>query len=340
MAIPKLVVEKTAGPAVQNRAPDQPAGTAGRSTLARERLSAFLDRKRFTVLDVGPSAAPGGRRLLVGVGAGGQANHAVALAESTATDPLDTEDHALSWLVYRLRPDLQRTVPRVVEWVDVDTCLTGLVVTGVAGLRSGHPDDGHPRAERLLAAVDPWLGSLWQDTAGPPAQVDLGSRATSSPLMQRYAASVQLEPVVGPLESAHERLADCEVPQTLCHGCLCQRHIRTDSNLVIGVDDWGLALTSSDPLRDLGGLASRIAGPRLAEVVGGRSGFARLVRAFVSTGLERLGMPSALWRDVLVLAQLELAVQGLERGEQEAISHLVKAVRALPRGNRSERART
>jgi aminoglycoside phosphotransferase (APT) family kinase protein len=100
--------------------------------------------------------------------------------------------------------------------------------------------------------------------------------------------------------------------------------------VVVGVDDWGHASQSGDPLRDLGRFAVRLADRRLAEVVAGRTSYARTVRRLVAAGLERTALPPQLWRDVLVLAQLELAVESLDRGDPSAFSLLLTAVRALP----------
>ena len=130
------------------------------------------------------------------------------------------------------------------------------------------------------------------------------------------------------LRSRCERLADFEVPQTLTHGCLCRRHVIA-AGAVGGVDDWGLGSPAGDPLRDLGRFAVSVADARLPEVLAGRTSFATGIRHFVTSTLGRTPVPRKLWREVLLLTQLELAFEALERGDPHGMARLSRSVRAL-----------
>lgn len=290
----------------------------------------FLERRHVTVLDVVRGSSPDTRRLLVGDSVTGSVSYAVAVANHAATTvAIDNEHDVLVGLVERLRPELLATVPHVVERVEMSTKLTGLVLTGVHGLRASGETSTETGTRPLLAAVDLWLDAVWHDTAGRSVQVDLGGEATIS-MVARYSGSSRLAPVLDSIQRARRRLEQFEVPRTLTHGCLCLRHTKTDGSGVIGVDDWGLASGAAEPLRDLGQFAVIVSDVRLPEVIVGRTSLAGAVRKFVSGGLERTALPRQLWRDVLVLTQLELALEALDRGDPEGINLLIAAVRALP----------
>jgi len=297
---------------------------------ASEPFANFLERRQVAVLDVIRGASPDSRRLLVGDPGTGSVSYAVAVPHDAATaTAVETEHEVLAGLVNRLRVELMETVPHVVERVDVTATLSGLVVTGVRGLRPPVNGRQESRTRSTLAAVDSWLAAVWKDTSGPSAPVDLGAGATAS-VLARYTGSARLAPALDSIQRARRKLAQFEVPLTLTHGCLCMRHMRTDDGAVIGVDDWGLASWAADPLRELGRFAVRVSDGRLPEVIAGRTSYAGLVRSFVTTGLERTELPRHLWREVLVLSQLELALEELERGAPEGITLLMTAVRALP----------
>ncbi|HET6625978.1 MAG TPA: hypothetical protein VFG63_06275 [Nocardioidaceae bacterium] len=295
-----------------------------------QQFAAFLERRNVAVLDVTRGASPDCRRLLVGDVESGLLTHAVAVAYRVGTNTgVDTEESVLSGLPGLLCPELLATVPKVVERVEVATAQTGLVVRAVRGL--GQPDGGanQERTPVMLAAIDTWLAAVWRDTAGESAPTDLGDRATTT-VMERYAGSPRLAPALASIGRARRNLSEFDVRRTLTHGCLCRRHTRTDHGVLIGVDDWGLGARAGDPLRDLGRVAVGVSAGRLPEVVAGRTSYAGAVRDFVASGLERNAVPRQLWRAVLVLTQLELAVAALDRGEPDGIALLITAVRALP----------
>ena len=97
-----------------------------------------------------------------------------------------------------------------------------------------------------------------------------------------------------------------------------------------GATDDCRASSYRDPTRDIGIHAVRVAESRLPEVMLGRSAYAANVRRFVTVGLAAIGVPRRLWRDVLLLAQLELALDSLGRGDPEGVSILHQTAQATP----------
>lgn len=295
-----------------------------------EQLASFLERKRLAVLDVARGSLAGSRRLLVGRPGDPTVTHAVAVVHSEATTKaVDTEQAVLGWAPARLRPQTLATLPRVVQRVAVDRTRTGLVVTGVPGLRPAEEHRATLRPHTALAAASPWLSAVWEDSAGERRPVDVG-RAARERLRARYRTSPTVADALLAVELAFRRLTAVEVPQTLTHGCLCTRHLKIEGNAVVGVDDWGQASVASDPLRELGHLATDVAGCRLSEVLLGRTAFASMVREFVTAGLDRVGLPHPLWRDVLLLSQTERAARALELGDGHPLHVLITAARARP----------
>jgi hypothetical protein len=294
-------------------------------------FSRFLETRRVSVLDFVPGAAWGTRRLLVGDRGTGDARYAAAVSPpSVGSDPTAREEFALTHVRPELSEALRETLPQVVEHVGVFTNFTGLVVTGVPGLRPPGLRPPPPPVRNILTAADAWLTAVQDQTAGPAIQVDLGAAAIDV-LLGRYAGTAQLEPALQLLRSARQRMSEHEITSTLSHGCLCLRHAMFEAGEIVGVDDWGLSSPSGDPLRDVGEFAVRISGSRLPEVLAGASSYASTLRQFSGVALARLGLPRRLWRELLLLAQLELATTALERDDHDGMVLLARAVAAVPR---------
>lgn len=297
---------------------------------ASREFSRFLADRRVTVLDVVPGAAWGHRRLLVGEPHTGVVRYATAVGQAAVGfDPIAREELVLTQVRPELRGTLHDTLPGVVQRVDVFTNLNGLVLTGVPGLRPSGVRPAPPPTRDMLHAVDAWLADVWQQTRGASAPVDLGAGAIDV-LLGRYAGTTQLEPALELLRVTRLQLAEFEVASTLSHGCLCMRHAVIEGGEVVGVDDWGVASPTGCPLRDLAEFAVRASGSRLPEVVAGSSPYAGLLRQFIAAAMARLDLPRKLWRHVLLLAQLELAIAALERDDHDGMVLLARAVSAVP----------
>lgn len=295
-------------------------------------LSSFLEQEDATVLNVVRGAAPGTRRLFVGDRGGEAVRFVVAVAPADQPGSLAAvarEEQVLTTLRRVLPPTLLESVPTVLGHVIVEGESDGLVMTGVRGLDpSGAPDEHHG-SRTSLVAVSTWLEELRAVAQGPPAPIDLGQSATESTLTP-YAGLARISSTFGQVRAARDRVASSDVVPTVTHGCLCPRHVRLEGSTVVGVDDWGLASLTGCPVRDIGVHAVRVAQSRLPEVMLGRSAYAANMRRFVTLGLGAVGVPRRLWRDVLLLAQLELALDSLARGDPEGVSLLHQTAQATP----------
>lgn len=291
----------------------------------------LLQRRELTVLDVVRGAAPGTRRLFLGPPGSEAVSHVLAApCWPGETGSVETEHALLRQVTGVLRPGLRRSLPRLLERVDVYGSDDGLVLTAVPYLVGANDARRTtPDVRPLLEAMPEWLAALWAASRSQVAPTDLGRDAVAAMLADRDRARPP-QPALESLRKARERVAGVEVPRTLTHGCLCRRHVILGSDGVPGVDDWGLGNLAGDPLRDLGRFALDLAGPQLAEVVEGRTSLAATIRDFMSEAMGRhLGVPAQLWREVLVLSQVELALDSLGRTDPTTLVRLSGAVRAF-----------
>ncbi|HEU4515259.1 MAG TPA: hypothetical protein VFR87_19275 [Nocardioidaceae bacterium] len=271
-------------------------------------------------------AAPESRRLLLGRPGGTQVAWVVAVAHGPReNNAVDNEEQVLRHAHRVLRTGLRNSIPEVRERIEVYSSLDGLLLTAVPGLSVGERRRTAQRTRELLIAMPRWIGGVWTDSASGTARTDLGAADVRS-VLEQHQPIPRLEPAMDAIRRARLRIAEHEVPQTLTHGCLCPRHV-THVEGVVGVDDWGAGAIAGDPLRDVGRFAVGVAGGRLPEVLSGKSAFAGEIRQFLGAVLVHTPVPPQLWREVLVLAQLELAMESLERADPNGMHLLSRAVR-------------
>jgi len=322
-----------------------PGGAAARAdgathpSQALEPLPDFLERQQLQVLDVVPAAAPSGRRLLVGSATTERRVMSIAVAEiGPPSAALDREEAVLEGLRTRVDSNLARTIPRVLQRVQAGPSSIGLAVTTPQDREATVvPEPRRPTHNRLrkdaplvLDAVGAWLGELWAQTRqGEPAPAAVGA-AGARWLVDLYPPISRTAVGLDDLLRAQRYLGSQLVPRTAVHGCLCPRHVQIAHGRVVAVEDWGLGSLGSDPLIDLGGFAVRFAGNRLEDALGGRSAFGKAVRRFVTTGLDRAGLPPRMWRELLMLAQLDRAHRAATRGDADPSLLISMLVRVLP----------
>ena len=293
------------------------------------RLDGFLSAAGVSVLDVRRGAAHGTRRLLIGEPGSRVARYVAAVADHPkAAVGIDTETRVLEELRANATAAVRATLPEIVTPTTVGD-RPAVVLTAAGGLCAGPAQPAPPLAV-ALEAMGAWLTALWRATGGVEEPVDLG-RAAADRLLARCFGSRRLGPTLGAVHRARRRLGASRVSRTAEHGCLCARHTQLGADGVIGVDDWSTGSHQGEPLRDLGGYAVRRAAGRLPEVLADRTVLAHGFRDFVVAGLTSIGLPGERWRDVLVLAQVERAVAGLENGRVDQIGLLAASVEALPR---------
>ena len=313
-----------------------PAGRAGGlMNVGREHvdnqgnLDIFLTVTGVKVLDMTRGAAPGTRRLLLGRAGSPVATFAVAVADRPSSESaIESEVRTLEELRARVSPSLSETLPQMVAPVTVGD-RPAMVLRAVAGQELESAREILPLTRADLDAVASWLSTLWLSTGGLATTSVLGGRAADL-LLARYVGSRHLAATLGAIHRARGRIGRLDVRRTAVHGCLCPQHTYVRDGEVTGVDDWGLGAPSGEPLRDLGGFAVRHAASALPDVVAERTGQGLLLRDFVQCGLRILGLPADCWRDVLILAQAEYAVDALQHGQVDEIRLLAAAVNALP----------
>lgn len=282
------------------------------------------------MLDVLPGASPGIRRLLVGGGEAG-ARYSVSVSRAPAFDGVVAHERAmLDHLGGVLPQALRPTLPRAVEWLEGPGSAAALVSTAVRpGVLRGGAASRAPLHPAAVDAVLGWLEALWGGTAGAWAPSQLGRTALEA-LVGRARDASRLEHLVLPLMDARQRLSAVVVRSAATHGCLCPRHVYADGERVVEVDDWGLGSTGSDPLRDVGRYFVAAARDDLPRVLDGSSPEAGTVREAVGRALEALTVPPSLWRDVLLLAELELAAERSARGDRSGVVLLRRSAEAMP----------
>lgn len=286
----------------------------------------FLRERNLAILDVRRGAAPDSRRLILGRPGGTKVTWVVAVAHGPREhNAVDNEEQVLRHAHSVLRGGLRSSIPELKERIEVYSSLDGLLLTAVPGLSVGDRRRTTQRTRELLTAVPRWIGGLWTDSASGTERTDLGAADVQAVLAQHQPIP-RLEPAMDAIRRARLRIAEYEVPQTLTHGCLCPRHVTLVEG-VLGVDDWGAGAIAGDPLRDVGRFAIGVAGGRLPEVLSGKSAFAGEIRQFLGAVLVHTPVPTQLWREVLVLTQLELATESLERADPNGMHLLSRAVR-------------
>ena len=292
-------------------------------------LQAFLTQRGLEVTDVTRGVARGTRRLLVGDHKRSRSSYVVSVATTTEGAPkVEAEARHLTELRQRVRPAVGDTLSSVVERVDVSG-MPAIVLSAVPGMAPG--SSTVPRGFAAgNGAVLAWLTMLWSDTSGPAAPVDFGSAAYDA-LLSRFAGSPRAATTLGALQRSRSALGERDLARTVSHGCLCPRHLFVSDGRAIGAEDWGRSRFGADPLRDLGTWVVRGAGPGIGDVFSGRSAQGRTLRDFVGGGLAYWGLSSRLWRDVLVLALAEAAVEGLEDQDTTAMDLLTAVSDGLTR---------
>ncbi len=292
----------------------------------RRTLTQFLDDEELTVLDVVRGAPSGSRRLYVGHRGERKASYAIGVPRGPAFDSVvGNEARLLGELADTLPAELAATIPRPVEELAGPASPTALVVTAVPGVGERPLEV----TRTTLQAVVRWLTRLWASTEGDRIHTGLG-RAQLDVLLGRAREPSRLEDVVLPLLAAQQRLAGVTVATTPAHGCLCPRHTHVEGDTVVGVDDWALGSSRSDPLRDLGRFFVTVVGDELPRVLDGASDRAHVVRELLGEALEAVSVSPDAWRDVLLLAQLELALERPTGTHPPGVVVLRRAAESLP----------
>ena len=309
-----------------------------------EPLEGFLARHGLEVVDVLPSAGHSGRRLLLAPLGTTRPTTAVAIADAhDSRRAADNEQNVLLRLRAGAGRELTDTIPRILQRVSTSCSAVGLVVA-LPKAPHGHDSvdrgrTGNQSVLLMLKAVDAWLELLASETGGVdvrPVHVGTAGVRWLTNLYPDSRMGAGLDGII----RAQRLMSVHDVRRSAVHGCLCPRHVSVSGDRMVAVDDWGMATTDGDPLVDLGGFAVRLAGDRLGEVLDGRTTFARTLRSFVTAGLTRLGIPGRLWRELLLLAQVDRAHYAAGRSDADPsllITNLARDVRVARHGEETRK---
>ena len=190
-----------------------------------------------------------------------------------------------------------------------------------------------------FAAAGGWLAGL-QSTPGGHEQASVAQLldGVADVLGRRFGGQPGADADPASLAALRERLDGHRTPHTVVHGDFWAGNLLTEQGRVLGVIDWEHACLAGSPVRDLARFATsyslyldrhtrpgrRVAGhPGLRATrwgagveyaIDGTGWYPDLVRSFVMSGLERLGVSPSCWRDVL-LADLASSAASADHDE-------------------------
>jgi aminoglycoside phosphotransferase (APT) family kinase protein len=230
---------------------------------------------------------------------------------------------------------LSVTIPQPVGYLSAQG-LPALVATTVDGvpMTVAYHAWRHTARRRTVsadfAAAGAWLAELQTRTAKQPAPVTLLSDALDA-VSARFPDHPDLAMLRRRLTNGARRLADQRTPRTVVHGDYWFGNLLLTRGQVVGVVDWESGEPAGEPLRDVARFAvsyalyldrhvrpnGRVPGHRgmradawgtgLAYVLQGRGWFSRVVRGYLVEALERLGVSSGLWPEVLFAGVVDAA---------------------------------
>jgi hypothetical protein len=238
------------------------------------------------------------------------------------------EGHALDALARLPLGSLSATLPRPVGFMShegrsalVSTALVGTPMT--VAYHGWHHTARRRNVRRDFAAAGVWLGDLQTRTAGSRSQVSLFGDSVER-ISSRFAGNSRLAIVKRVLNSSAGRLGSHTTPRTVVHGDFWFGNLLMQGNHVNGVVDWESCLMSGEPLRDVArfavsyalyldrhtrphhrvhghkGLRAEAWGSGVTHLLRGRGWFSAIAQNYMTLALGRLGIPTHLWRDVLV----------------------------------------
>lgn len=253
------------------------------------------------------------------------------------------------------------TVPRAVRVlrhgglpVMVTTAQPGVPML-VAYHRSGHT--ARPaRVQEDLDRAAAWLAALQSATAGETAPLDIAPGAVAA-LVRRLAREPDAgDRVLSLVAALRRRLRRYSAPRTVVHGDFWPGNVLVRHGRVCGVVDWEWAETAGSPTRDLAhfargyseyldrhtgtghgvrghpGIVAGVPGAGVAYALDGSGWYPRLIRRFLTAGLERLALPGVVGRDAVLAELVAVAAEATDehfaRRQLQAFEHLAVGVTA------------
>lgn len=323
-------------------------------TMAPPRtLAAFIDQAGGRTACLAMSRDPNAKVtvLLFPPGAARPAYVAKVPTTDTAARSVEREAERLAEVASRVPGPVSATIPSLVATVE-HLGRPALVMTALPGrsmLAAYHSWRHTARRAAVaadFAAAGDWLAAL-HGAAGETGQVSVAQLldGVADEFGRRFGGQQEAGPDLAELAALRERLAGHWTPQCVVHGDFWVGNLLAHGGRVLGVIDWEHACLAGSPVRDLARFATsyslyldrhtrqghRVPGHRglragrwgagVEYAMDGAGWYPDMVRSFVTTGLERLGVPPSCWRDVLLA---DLAVSAATADHDEfARNHLL-----------------
>jgi aminoglycoside phosphotransferase len=298
---------------------------------ARRSLADLVDDVGGRVVCLAMSKDPNAKVTVLLFGPGENLPRYVAKVPTTDTaeQSVRREAAGLAQLSRRDTGPIRATVPRVVTLAEHNGRLV-LVTTALPGrtmLAAYHSwrHTARPAAVRAdLDAASQWLAELQNCTSGPDRELAGTLDWATAVIACRFGDDPGTTEDLGQLSALQDRLAGLRVPQVVMHGDFWPGNLLLAAGRVRGVVDWECARLDGPPTRDLARFViayslyldrhtwpgRRVAGHAelragrwgagIEYAVNGTSWYPQLAQRFVADGLQRLGVPAASWRDVLL----------------------------------------
>lgn len=320
-------------------------------------LSDVLGRAGTKVVLLAGSKDPNAKVTLVLLDEYGPAFVVKAPTTREAERVVRNEGHALKALAVLPLGPLAATLPCAVGFMSfegrsalVSTAVTGQPMTVAYHAWRHTARRRHVRAD--FAAAGLWLGDLQSRTAQLAAPVALVTESLNR-IIGRYPKHPSLGLVKRTLEGPQARLTSHSAPRTVVHGDFwCGNIMIGPIGAVTGVVDWESCQMSGEPLRDVARFATSYAlyldrhtragkrvhghpdvrggvfGTGILRMMRGQSWFSSIAQNYLTLALGRLGMPTDLWRDVIIggIADVAATADHPEFSEQ----HLQLLARLTP----------
>jgi aminoglycoside phosphotransferase (APT) family kinase protein len=272
-----------------------------------------------------------------------------------AAQVLDDEGRALVALRCLDLGPLAPTVPRYVRSTVVAgrAALVSCSLPGTAmtvRYHSWRHTARRPRVREDLDVAARWLADFQSATTAGTSMITWPAD-TAAALARRWPDHPQRDRATSHLQLAQRHMTGLQAPITFVHGDFWFGNLLVHDGRVSGCVDWEAASAQGCPLRDLARFAlsyalyldrharpgARVPGHRGLRRAGFGAGIthvlrtdtwiARDLRRFLGDGLERLGLPRALWYDVALTGIAEVAASA---NDDEFAQHHLELLASLP----------
>ncbi|HSZ44946.1 MAG TPA: aminoglycoside phosphotransferase family protein [Streptosporangiaceae bacterium] len=316
-------------------------------TMAPPRtLAAFIDQTGGRTACLALSRDPNAKVTILIFPPGAARPAYVAKVPTTDAAALSVEREAerLAEVGDRVAGPVSATIPELVATVE-HLGRPVLIMTALPGqsmLAAYHSWRHTARREVVaadFAAAGDWLAGL-QSAVGGDGQASVARMldGVADVLGRRFGGQAGADADLAQLAALRGRLEGHRTPQSVVHGDFWAGNLLTERGRVLGVIDWEHARLTGSPVRDLARFATSyslyldrhtrqgrlVAGHRglragrwgagVDYAIDGTGWYPDLVRSFVRTGLERLGVSPSCWRDVL-LADLATSAASADHDE-------------------------